>query len=55
MTTQSYTEGKAQAIKANTFTKAGYTFAGWATSANGGVVYADKASITNDVAKAHQF
>ena len=45
MTTQSYTEGKAQAIKANTFTKAGYTFAGWATSANGGVVYADKASI----------
>ena len=45
MTTQSYTEGKAKAIKANTFTKAGYTFAGWATSANGGVVYADKASI----------
>ena len=45
MTTQSYTEGKAQAIKANTFTKAGYTFAGWATSANGGVVYADKVSI----------
>ena len=45
MTTQSYREGKAQAIKANTFTKAGYTFAGWATSANGGVVYADKASI----------
>ena len=45
MTTQSYTEGKAQAIKANIFTKAGYTFAGWATSANGGVVYADKASI----------
>ena len=45
MTTQSYTEGKAQAIKANTFTKAGYTFAGWATSVNGAVVYADKASI----------
>lgn len=46
MTSQSYTEGKAQAIRTNTFTRAGYTFAGWATSSGGSVVYADKASIT---------
>lgn len=30
-------------LKANTFTRVGYTFAGWATSANGSVVYKDKA------------
>jgi uncharacterized repeat protein (TIGR02543 family) len=33
-------------LAANTFTRTGYTFAGWSTSANGAVAYADKASYT---------
>jgi uncharacterized repeat protein (TIGR02543 family) len=34
------------AIKSNTFTRAGYTFAGWSTSQNGSVAYANGASIS---------
>jgi uncharacterized repeat protein (TIGR02543 family) len=34
------------AIKSNTFTRAGYTFAGWATSQNGSVAYANGALIS---------
>ena len=37
----------AKALTANGFTKLGYTFAGWATSENGEVVYADKESVEN--------
>ena len=33
-------------LPANTFTREHYTFAGWATSANGAVAYADGAAIT---------
>lgn len=33
-------------LTANTFTRSGYTFAGWATSATGTVAYADGASYT---------
>ena len=33
-------------LTANTFTRAGYSFAGWATTENGDVVYADGAEIT---------
>ncbi|MBQ8546603.1 MAG: InlB B-repeat-containing protein [Clostridia bacterium] len=33
-------------LTTNAFTKDGYTFKGWATSANGSVVYADEASYT---------
>ena len=33
-------------LPANTFTKDGYIFAGWATSADGSVSYSDKAKIT---------
>ena len=33
-------------LTANAFTKTGYTFAGWATSASGSVVYSDKASVS---------
>ena len=33
-------------LTTNAFTRNGYTFKGWATSANGGVVYADEASYT---------
>ncbi|MEG2107862.1 MAG: InlB B-repeat-containing protein, partial [Clostridia bacterium] len=36
----------AAALTANVFTKTGYTFAGWATTADGAVVYSDGASYT---------
>ncbi|TXK44907.1 InlB B-repeat-containing protein, partial [Lactococcus sp. dk322] len=35
------------ALTANTMTKDGYTFQGWATSATGAVVYKDKAEVKN--------
>ena len=44
--TQTVGYNKAAALDANTFTKTGYNFAGWATSEGGSVVYADKASVT---------
>jgi len=34
-------------LTANGFTRTGYTFAGWATSTNGGKVYNNSASVTN--------
>ncbi|MCQ2471564.1 MAG: InlB B-repeat-containing protein [Clostridia bacterium] len=34
-------------LTANAFTKTGYTFAGWATTSDGSVAYADKASVKN--------
>ena len=43
----SHTYGTAKALTANGFTKTGHTFAGWATSANGVVVYANKESVSN--------
>ena len=39
--------GDNQALPANTFTRTGYTFDGWATSANGNKAYNDKATISN--------
>lgn len=42
-----HTYGVAKALTANGYTKTGYTFAGWATSANGAVVYQDKQSVTS--------
>ena len=36
-----------QALPANTFTRDGYTFAGWAKSANGYVTYADEQKVSN--------
>lgn len=39
--------GKSYTLRTNAFTKKGYTFAGWATSASGDVVYANKASVKN--------
>ena len=41
------TYGTAKNLSANGFTRAGYTFAGWATSAAGNVVYANGASVSN--------
>ncbi len=40
-------DAAAQPLSANTFTKTGYTFMGWATTANGAVAYADNASVSN--------
>ena len=47
MSNQSFTYGTAQNLTTNAFTRTGYTFAGWATSANGSVVYSDKQSVNN--------
>ena len=47
MSNQNFTYGTAQNLTANTFTRTGYTFAGWATSENGNKVYNDKQSVSN--------
>ena len=47
MTNQAFTYDVKQTLTANTFTREGYTFAGWATSADGDVVYADKYEALN--------
>lgn len=49
MDAQTFTSGEAAALTANTFTRDGYTFSGWNTSADGsGTSYADNASVTLD-------
>ena len=45
MYAQKFTSGKEKALTLNFFTKEGYTFAGWATSADGAVVYTDGETI----------
>ena len=47
MPNQQLTYGVSANLSANTFTRTGYTFAGWATEANGGKVYADGAKVLN--------
>ena len=47
MAAQSFTYDAEKALTANAFKRTGWTFAGWATSANGDVVYTDKQSIKN--------
>ena len=47
MSNQSMTYDTAANLTANTFTKDKYTFKGWATSAEGAVVYADGQSVKN--------
>ena len=47
MANQSFTYGTAQALTANAFTRTGYTFGGWATSATGAKAYNDKQSVSN--------
>lgn len=47
MAAQSFIQGTAQNLKENTFTRTGYTFAGWATSDDGNVVYEDKQNVNN--------
>jgi uncharacterized repeat protein (TIGR02543 family) len=43
----SHTYGISSALTANGFTRAGHTFAGWATTADGAVVYANGANVLN--------
>jgi len=45
MKPQSAEEGTEITLAANAFTKEGYTFSGWATSANGNIVHTDGAKI----------
>lgn len=47
MPDESFTYDVSQELTANTFSRDGYIFEGWATSPNGSVVYTDKASIEN--------
>lgn len=48
MNAQSFTLGEKKALAANKFKRAGYTFAGWNTKANGkGKAYKNKASVKN--------
>lgn len=47
MADMSFTYGTAQNLTANAFTRVGYNFAGWATSADGAVAYANGASVSN--------
>ena len=47
MTDQTFTYDVAQNLTANAFDRTGYTFAGWAKSENGNVVYSDKQSVSN--------
>jgi len=42
---QTFTSGKEKALNLNFFTREGYTFEGWATSADGDVVYTDGETI----------
>ena len=45
--TSTHTYDVAKNLTANGFTKTGYRFAGWATSASGSVVYSNKQSVKN--------
>lgn len=47
MTEQSFIYGDTQNLTKNAFTRTGYTFVGWATSAGGAVVYADGEAVKN--------
>ena len=47
MANETFESGVAKALTANAFTRTGYTFSGWATSASGSKVYSDKQSVTD--------
>lgn len=47
MANQNFTYGVAQNLTTNTYTRIGYTFAGWALSENGVVAHADGANVSN--------
>ncbi len=50
MAAQSIASGSSANLTANGFIKAGWTFAGWATTSTGSVVYADGASYARETA-----
>ena len=52
MSAQTMAYGTAKKLTANSYKLAGYTFAGWSTSKNGKVKYADKASVKSLTTKA---
>ena len=52
MESQNFVYDSAQQLFANAFTKTGYTFLGWSTSAEGPVVYRDLESVENLTAEA---
>lgn len=47
MSNESFTYGESKALTSNAFTRQGYAFKGWATSADGAVVYANGETVTN--------
>ena len=47
MENQEFTYDQSQALTTNSYTNAGYTFKGWATSQNGEVVYTDGQEVSN--------
>lgn len=47
MSNLAMTYGTAKNLTSNSFTRTGYTFAGWATSASGNVVYSNSQSVNN--------
>ncbi len=47
MADMSFVYNVAKNFTANAYTRAGYTFSGWATSESGAVVFADKANVSN--------
>ena len=47
MANEVFDYGTAKTLTANAFTKSGYTFSGWATTASGAVAYTDAQSISN--------
>ncbi len=53
MADESFSYNRAKALTANAFTRTGYTFAGWATSATGTVVYTNGQSVLNLTATAN--
>ena len=52
MANESFTYGTSKALTANAFTRTGYSFQGWATSASGAKTYSDKQSVNNLTATA---
>jgi len=53
MANESFTYDAAKALTANAFTRTGYTYQGWATTAAGNKVYADKQTVSNLTATAN--
>lgn len=47
MDNEAFTYDEAKALTANTFSRTGYTFDGWATTADGAVAYTDGQSVSN--------